>query len=139
MAQFKLENGKLYRVEEVNSNDIEIKAQQLANFVNDVNTRKAGFKDQLAAIENRYNSEISEVITQRSKAQDLILECENKIKVFDQEIEKLKLSCQNDKTSYISACESCDQEINNAVATLSSDDKEAIKLLYPEIAKNLGF
>ena len=139
MANLKLENGKLYRVEEVNSAEIEIKAQQLKNFVNDVNARKNIYKDQLANIEINYNNKISDLVKEKAKSQAAIIEAENVIKYCDQEIEKFKVSCQNDQASYISACDNCDLEIKNAVATLSDDDKEAIRLLYPETAKDLGF
>lgn len=139
MATLKYENGKLYRIEEVSSSEIEIKAQQLKNFVNDVNTRKNNFKEQLANIEINYNNKISDLVKEKAKAQAVIIEAENVIKYCDQEIEKFKVSCQNDQASYLAACDNCDKEIKNAVATLSDDDKEAIRLLYPEAAKDLGF
>lgn len=124
MMNYKIIDGKVYKVEEVSTDDLKIEVEQVIGVVNEQNEKKR------------------QLLTQLSKTQEPI---DSQIVSLENQLASINIALENLKNKKISIINSynpllldCDDKIQKAKNTLS-DKQEIIKSLLPEQSKKLGF
>lgn len=121
---YKMIDGKLYEVKEVDTNQLKIEVEQCLKVVNEQNSIINANENQIASIESRCDSQVANI--------------EKQIEALKSNIEATKERCAKDCVPYRVNVRNAEDRIEEIKSRLE-EKKEAIQELLPEAANKLGF